>query len=96
MHILNKDFLAISRAPGIGKKTAERIVLELKDKVEKLGLEHVEQEVASSIADNNEVLEALMALGYSRFESSRASKSTHIKNASTSELIKKALNFLSK
>ncbi|MGV8145662.1 MAG: Holliday junction branch migration protein RuvA [Alkaliphilus sp.] len=96
MYILNKDFLSIARAPGIGQKTAERIVLELKDKVEKLGLEHVEQEIVSSVIDSNEVLEALMALGYSRFESTRAIKSTHIKNASTSELIKKALNFLAK
>ncbi len=96
IYILSKDFLAISRAPGIGKKTAERIVLELKDKVEKLGLEHVKQEVTDSVVESNEVLEALMALGYSRFESSRAIKSTHIKNAATSELIKKALNFISK
>lgn len=96
LYILNKDFKSIARAPGIGNKTAERIVLELKDKVEKMGLEYVESEIKNDAIDSNEVLEALMALGYSRFESIRAIKATHIKNASTAELIKKALNFLAK
>lgn len=66
--ILGEDFKAISKAPGIGAKTAQRIVLELKDKIDLL--EAFENKISSttSVKSNDvkqEAMLALTALGYS-------------------------------
>lgn len=65
--ILNRQPEALSRAPGVGKKTAEAIVLHLKDKVKRLGT--VTTELAEDDAD---VIAALTALGFSIVEAQRA------------------------
>ena len=64
--IVTGDVNAISRAPGVGKKTAQRLVLELKEKIDNAALEGVA--VSSVPLDKGpvaEAVEALMALGYS-------------------------------
>lgn len=59
----------IARVPGVGKRTAEKIVLELRDKLKKaVGL----QALASATDVDSEVIEALIALGYSVVEAQRA------------------------
>ncbi len=68
--LVNEEPALIARAPGVGKRTAEKIVLELKDKVRApisgmAGLVHMADADA-------EVVEALIALGYSVVESQRA------------------------
>lgn len=80
--IVNGDFKLISKAPGVGKKTAERIIIDLKDKIAKF----VSGASVSSDSDTNyalsktvdgfennkeakEALEALMSLGYGKTES---------------------------
>lgn len=61
--IASSDSVFISGASGVGKKTAERVVVDLSDKV---GLAvSVSQSSASSISAEDDALEALMALGYS-------------------------------
>lgn len=65
------------RVPGIGKKTAQRIVLELKDKVTKLGIagSHApegEKEPAVTEGDNGDAVAALCQLGYSSAEAKKA------------------------
>ena len=62
------DIIALSGVPGVGRRTASRVVLELKGKLE-LG-----QETAAPAGGNNdqEVIEALTALGYSATEARRA------------------------
>lgn len=60
----------IARVPGIGKRTAQKIVLELKDKVQPLGDGLAALAHASDV--DSEVIEALTALGYSVVEAQRA------------------------
>lgn len=66
----NEEPGVIARVPGIGKRTAEKIVLELKDKVEQPS-GTLEALAATSDVDG-EVIEALVALGYSVVEAQRA------------------------
>lgn len=93
-----EDAKEISRANGIGKKTAERIILELKDKVSKL-----EKAIASSSpeggsetsADNRtEAINALIALGYTKAEAFNAVSTINDEDLSSEEYIKKALKNL--
>ncbi len=69
-HILKEDVKAISKAPGIGKKTAERLVVELKDKYKGyvLETEEVNKGAIESLRQTdqifNEAVNGLMGLGY--------------------------------
>lgn len=80
--ILSGDGAAIARAPGIGKKTAERVILDLKDKISlEDTLIHKEMQISGEDAlspgdkARNEAVEALTALGYSSSDALRAVKS---------------------
>lgn len=80
--VLSDDVKAISRAPGIGKKTAQKMILELKDKMKledafETKLSHQEKlpaaESGGDLPDGRqEAAEALVALGYSSTEALRA------------------------
>lgn len=94
--ILSNDFQAISKAPGVGKKTAERIVLELKDKVEKNEIIEDNPFVITEISNNQEAVQALLSLGYTKLESEKALNAVAEENATTELLIKKALRWLVK
>lgn len=68
--IANGDSAYITKASGVGKKTAERVVVDLQDKV---GLPaHYEVPIQTEIATSDEALEALMALGYTLADASKA------------------------
>lgn len=93
------DSKEISRANGIGKKTAERIILELSDKISDLdnvlpaGLARTASDEESSDA-RTEAVNALMALGYTRAEAFSAVASVNDEGLSDEEYIRKALKNL--
>ena len=70
MALANEEPAVIARVPGIGKRTAEKIVLELKDKVGPPA--GALETLARSMNTDGEVIEALIALGYSVVEAQRA------------------------
>ncbi|HXF61150.1 MAG TPA: Holliday junction branch migration protein RuvA [Caldilineaceae bacterium] len=67
--IANEEPGLIARVPGVGKRTAEKIVLELRDKVKQVG---GLQALATATEVDTEVIDALIALGYSVVEAQRA------------------------
>lgn len=80
MAIISGDAKAISKAQGIGAKTAQRIIIELKDKIDINDMISVN---ATETANNDstvqsDVIEALLALGYSRTDAFNAVKKVEI------------------
>jgi Holliday junction DNA helicase RuvA len=93
--VTTQDSARLTTVPGIGKKTAERILLELKGK---FGLSNVSISATSDIAQTNstnEILQALLALGYSDKEAGLALK-TIPSETSVADGIRIALKILSK
>lgn len=93
--IISGDEKNLVRAPGVGKKTAQRIILELKDKIkpEEVINQEKDHRQVSQEEETIEVLEALIALGYSEKEAGRAVASID-NNDSIESMIKNALKFL--
>jgi len=81
----------LTRIPGVGKKTAERLLLELKDKFEASGVPLVGQTKSAT----QDVLNALVSLGYNEREAAASVKLLD-KDIEVSEGIKQALKSLSK
>jgi len=100
--VLTNDINALKKIPGIGAKSAQRIVLELQDKMKKETLanaEEVEQvEITSQVDSQNvtDAIQALQILGYNKREIDKAFEKIANKDVSTEELIKKGLILLSK
>ena len=89
--VVSGDVSGIARAKGVGKKTAERIVLELKDKVGLAATWEAQAQGSTSQAADAEL--ALIALGFKQVESRKAI-AAHLKenpNADADELIRAAL-----
>ena len=94
--ILNKNSALLQKVKGVGAKTAERIIVDLRDKVEKFG---VSAENISAFADNKvkeESLSALEVLGFARKAAEKAIDKIirETPNASVENLIKQALKNL--
>jgi Holliday junction DNA helicase RuvA len=96
--IVSGDEKTIVRAPGIGKKIAQRIILELREKI------HIEQTAANNLSELSgsdllddrkliEVLGALISLGYSEKEAEKALKAIN-KEQSLENMIKDCLKYL--
>ena len=96
--IQNKQTTILTKLPGIGKKSAERLVLELKDKVSYTGDEEELVLVSEDEVADDKIAEAqaaLVSLGYTQAEITPALKKA-AKGKDTAEIIKLALKFLSR
>jgi Holliday junction DNA helicase RuvA len=92
--IRRNDVARLTKIPGIGRKTAERMVLELRDKLPPVGNEQVHV-VPSLSTVQEDVLSALMNLGYQRPSAEKA-LSTVEKNGSFDAMFRAALAVMSK
>ena len=108
--VISEDEKKLTGIPGIGPKSAKRIILELKDKITKeQEIENIQNQVdkqtkentkiQDAIANNNKVAEAIAALqvlGYNKKEIEKAVNTLDKNNLTTEELIKKGLAILGK
>ena len=98
--ILSGDVKAISKAPGIGSKTAQRVILDLKDKIS-YDDTMIEKEISATVSGNSfkadtpqkkEAIEALISLGYGQTESTKAVNAIEgIENMDSGAILKAAL-----
>ena len=95
-YILSEDVAKLSKAPGVGKKTAERIVLELKDKVDKNNVEFEPTLLSNApiSVSKDEAVDALVALGYSSAEAKEAVEKCKKDGLNTEDIIKKSLTYI--
>lgn len=98
--VISEDVDTLTNISGVGKKSAQRIILELKDKLKdintsKRGINsNVENKVLDKSIDD-EAISALQVLGYNKKEIQKALEKVDKSNLSVEELIRKGLTFLS-
>lgn len=97
--VITDNVATLTKIPGVGKKTAQRLILELKDKIK------TEEAVAKApetqiVLETNENVEeataALQILGYTKKEVEKALEHVSVENASVEEIIRKCLSILGK
>jgi holliday junction DNA helicase RuvA len=91
--VVNEDITALTKVPGIGRKTAERLVIEMRDRLGDPGVPAVAGVVPVAIGakPESEAYGALIALGYRPAEATRLLKTAGPGTHSTEELIRRAL-----
>lgn len=99
--IITDDVKTLSKVPGVGKKTAQRIILELKDKIKKEQKDVISYSEASETIDMDkkdtkasEAIAALMVLGYTALEASRAVSAVYSEELDLEGIIKNSLKKL--
>lgn len=95
--IMHKDAKSIAKAQGVGKKTAERVILELADKVSAVPIQDAEIATESAVLfsdERNNAVMALTTLGYSKAEAEEAIGHVPEDDLTIEEYIKKSLKFL--
>jgi len=99
LSLASEDVSVLSKASGVGSKTAKRIILELKDKF-KNTITNIESDIVSEINGSNndveEAITALLTLGYTKTEIDSVIKKVNLNDYKVEELIKVALRELSK
>jgi Holliday junction DNA helicase RuvA len=91
--LLHEDVARLIKVPGIGRKTAERLIIDLRDKVDPALLRGggASRPAVRSADPVQEAISALLALGYKPPEASRAVQSISAEGMSSEELIRQAL-----
>lgn len=100
--VVSEDVSTLKKLPGIGVKSAQRIILELKDKLKAVNIAQEENGEIDQVTnkaivdDNNELISALVFLGYTRKEVEKILPKVNLEDESLEDKIKKALILLSK
>ena len=98
--VISNDIKELVKIPGIGTKSAQRMILELKDKLKVENAIEEKSETKSDEISNveaiNEATQALQILGYNKAEIKRVFEKIQLKNVSTEEIIKSALKNLAR
>jgi len=92
--ILEGDSKALTQLPGVGKKTAERLVVELKDRIEKndsIKLPGAPEKIERQASPVNDAVSALISLGYKAQQASQMIRAMDVDGKSTEEIIRSAL-----
>jgi Holliday junction DNA helicase RuvA len=91
--IAAEDITRITRVPGIGRKTAERLIVEMRDKIgtEAVASAPVRAAAGAELSPTGEAVSALMALGYKPQEASKLVRSVETDGLSTEDIIRQAL-----
>ena len=95
--VITDDVTTFKKLPGIGAKTAQRIILELKDKIKTQEATEQENEIKQKIEVSDsakDAIEALQVLGYTRREVEEAISKIGESNLTTEEIIKQGLKYL--
>ena len=95
--ILNRDVSSLVNLPGVGKKTAERLVIEMKDAIDGVGLSGASENTITKSDIRLEAESGLLSLGYKAQDITKILNNLDYKNASSSEdIIKMALQSIAK
>ncbi len=89
--VQSQDLSALTRVPGIGRKTAERLIVEMRDRLVSPQPSTGSPADGAGISPENEAFDALIALGYRAAEATRLLKAAGPGTHSTEELIRRAL-----
>jgi Holliday junction DNA helicase RuvA len=98
-YVVEGDAAALTRLPGIGKKTAERIIIELRDKLGDLSMVSAADPAGARVAAGDalgEAVTALIALGYKAQEAARMARSAAQPGMGVEEIIRHALQAMVK
>lgn len=101
--VISNDIKSLTKIPGVGNKSAQRIVLELKDKLKNEDAISKDGEISDatvesvdSSTNSSDAFAALIMLGYSRPEVNRVIDKIDTKGLSTEDIIKVALKYLAR
>lgn len=94
--IAGEDTCALQSIKGLGKKTAERIVLELKEKVNPINYLETNLTISSTYSAVEEAVQVLLSLGLTKYESVKLAKENFLENKTAEEIVKDALKNMAK
>ena len=92
--ILKEDVTGMSKVPGVGKKTASKIILELRDKVgtiEGISKDAEGTGIFQTESESSDILNALTGLGFNAYEAKKVLDKIDVEGKSENEIIKEAL-----
>lgn len=96
--ISREDVTAISKVPGLGKKTAGKIILELKDKIGSINTEDLDINEDIKIISNetNDIINVLLTLGFTQLEAKNVLEDINVDGKTENQIIKEALRLLNR